>query len=81
MSISNLDSETEQLIEQLTQQLQTEKLASQNIRDENESLKLEIIQLEHEITDRNRKLQYLRLSNIRKEPSFLVPIEGDARRY
>lgn len=59
---SQLDTETEQLIQQLTLQLEQEKHSARMLQEENDHFKNEIITIEKELHEKNKRIKLLMLN-------------------
>ncbi len=62
LSNSQVDNETEELIEELTLQLEQEKHSSRWLQEENEQFRNEIIAIEKELHEKNKRIKLLMLN-------------------
>lgn len=64
---SDLDNETQRLIEQLTLQLEREKYTARELEEQNEAYHNEIVSLQKELYQKNKRLKLLGLNLNRKQ--------------
>lgn len=67
MANSQLDNETEELIEQLTLQLEQEKYSHRSLEEENEQLREELVGAERELQEKNQRIKLLTLNLNKRE--------------